>query len=394
MNLTLDDEQRQLQASVARYMAQRYGVAKRHEIAASAAGYSREAWQDFAGFGWLALPLPEAHGGLGGSAVDVGLLMQAFGRSLVMEPYVSTVLLAGGLIASVGSTAQQAAWLPGIAEGRTLMALAHAEGSRHQMHQVQTTAQHTPQGWVLSGSKRVVLDGPLADVLVVSARLADAPARLALFLVGRDAIGLQQRALRTVDGRHAADLQLEQVALAADALLGEGQVTDALPALEATLDRTRAALAAEALGCMRALLETTLDYCRTRVQFDQPLSANQVLRHRMVDMAVQCEESESMALLAALKADAPANERALAVSAAMDKIVRGARFVAEQAVQLHGAMGVTEEVAVGAWLKRLLHFEAMLGTPGYHLKRHARLRGLTVGATNSATHAAPQTLKA
>lgn len=376
MDLTLNDEQRLLQDSADRYVAQRYGYSVRNEIAASVEGFSRAVWQDFASFGWLALPLPVAHGGLGGDAVDLGLLMTAFGRGLVMEPYLPA-LLGGGLIAAVGTAAQQADWLPAVAEGRCLLAFAHAEpGNRHRMHQVDTRALRSPGGWVLRGRKHLVLGGASADALVVSARIAGASGDaqgLGLFTVRGDAPGLSRQPVVLVDGRRACQLELDAVHVNAAAWLGG--LDDALPQIDAALDRARAAALAEAHGCMRALLDATLTYTKTRVQFGQALAANQVLRHRMVDMAVQCEEAQSMALLAALKADAPADERSLAVSSAMNKVMRGARFVAEQAVQLHGAMGVTEEVAVGAWLKRLMAFELMLGGSSYHLDRHARLRG-------------------
>ena len=382
MDLTPSDEQRLLRESADRFVNETYTADHRRRVASDPLGFSAEIWKQFAELGWLALPIAEAHGGLGGGAVEIGILMEAFGRGLVSEPYLSTVVIGAALISECGTDAQKQALLPKIADGSLVLAFAHSERqARFDLADVRTAAKKTPDGWRLDGSKTAVLDGNAAGQIIVSARVDDGsgkPGKLCLFLVPQGTRGLASRDYPRLGGGRACNLELNGVQLPADALLGDG--SDALPAIEAVIDRAMAALGAEAVGIMQTLLDQTLEYTKIRKQFGRPLSANQVIRHRLADMAMQCDEARSMALRAALMADAEPVARSRAASGAKAKIGKCARFVAEQSVQLHGAMGVTEELDVGSYFKRLLAFDTLFGGSAHHYRRHAALGGRAVQA--------------
>jgi alkylation response protein AidB-like acyl-CoA dehydrogenase len=382
MDLTLSDEQRLLRESAERFVSETCNAEYRRRLANDPLGFSAEIWKQFAELGWLALPIPEAYDGLGGGAVEIGILMEAFGRGLVSEPYLSTVVIGAALVAECGSEAQKRALLPDIADGSLYLAFAHSErAARFDLAEVATTAAKTPEGWRLNGNKTAVLDGNAAGQIIVSARIAGdgaSPGKLCLFLVPADVPGLTKRDFPRLGGGRACNLEVRDVRLPADALLGDG--ADALPAIEAVVDRAMAALGAEAVGIMQTLLDQTLEYTKIRKQFGRPLSANQVIRHRLADMAMNCDEARSMALRAALMADAEPVARGRAASGAKAKIGKCARFVAEQAVQLHGAMGVTEELDIGSYFKRLLAFDTLFGGSAHHYRRHAALGGRPVQA--------------
>jgi alkylation response protein AidB-like acyl-CoA dehydrogenase len=380
MDLTLSDEQRLLRESVDRFIAETYDADHRRRVAADPLGFSPAIWKQFADLGWLALPIEETHGGLGGGAIETGILMEAFGRGLVTEPYLSTVVIGAGLISECGSDAQKQAILPRVANASLHLAFAHSErAARFDLGKVDTTATRTATGWRLDGHKTAVLDGNAAGQIIVSARLADddgTPGKLCLFLVPSGTAGIGLRDYSRLGGGRACNLDLAGVQLVADALLGDGG--DALPKIEGVIDRALAALGAEAVGIMQIMLDMTLDYTKIRKQFGRPLAANQVIRHRLADMAMQCDEARSMALRAALMADAEPVERGRAASGAKAKIGKCARFVAEQSVQLHGAMGVTEELDIGSYFKRLLAFDTLFGGSAHHYRRHAALGGRRV----------------
>jgi len=382
MDLTPSDEQRLLRESADRFVSETYTADHRRRTANDPLGFSTKIWKQFADLGWLALPIAEAHGGLGGGAVEIGILMEAFGRGLVSEPYLSTVVIGASLISECGTDAQKQALLPKIADGSLCLAFAHSERqARFDLADVRTTAKKAPDGWCLDGNKTAVLDGSAAGQIIVSARVDDGsgkPGKLCLFLVPQGTRGLASRDYPRLGGGRACNLELNSVQLPADALLGDGR--DALPVIEAVIDRVMAALGAEAVGIMQTLLDQTLEYTKIRKQFGRPLSANQVIRHRLADMAMQCDEARSMALRAALMADAEPVARSRAASGAKAKIGKCARFVAEQSVQLHGAMGVTEELDIGAYFKRLLAFDTLFGGTAHHYRRHAALGGRAVQA--------------
>jgi alkylation response protein AidB-like acyl-CoA dehydrogenase len=380
MDLTPSDEQRLLRESADRFVSETYTADHRRRIASDPLGFSADIWKQFADLGWLALPIAEAHGGLGGGAIEIGILMEAFGRGLVSEPYLSTVVIGASLISKCGTDAQKQLLLPKIADGSLYLSFAHSERqARFDLANVRTIAKKTPDGWCLDGHKTAVLDANAAGQIIVSARVDDGngkPGKLCLFLVPQGTRGLALRDFPRLGGGRACNLELRAVQLPADALLGDG--SDALPSIEAAIDRAMAALGAEAVGIMQTLLDQTLEYTKIRKQFGRPLSANQVIRHRLADMAMQCDEARSMALRAALMADAEPVARSRAASGAKAKIGKCARFVAEQSVQLHGAMGVTEELDIGAYFKRLLAFDTLFGGSAHHYRRHAALGGRPV----------------
>ena len=379
MDLNLSDEQRLLRESVDRFNAETYDADHRRRSAGDPLGFSPAIWKQFADLGWLALPIAEEYGGLGAGSVETGIVMEAFGRGLVSEPYLSTVVIGAGLIAACGSEAQKQAMLPKIADGSLRLAFAHSErAARFDLSKVETAAMKVADGWRLDGRKTAVLDGHAAGQIIVSARVASddgTAGKLSLFLVPAGTPGLTLRDYARLGGGRACNLDLANVSLAADALLGDGD--DALPQIEAVVDRALAALGSEAVGIMQIMFDMTLEYTKVRQQFGRPLSANQVIRHRLADMAMHCDEARSIALRAAVMADAEPIARGRAASGAKAKIGKSARFVAEQSVQLHGAMGVTEELDIGSYFKRLLAFDTLFGGSAHHYRRHAALGGRT-----------------
>jgi pimeloyl-CoA dehydrogenase small subunit len=370
MDFSYSEIQQALQDSLRRFLAKEYDFEKRKHISRSAAGYSPEHWRSLAEMGVLGLGIPEAHGGMGGSPVDTMLVMEAFGRAMVLEPYLATVVLSAGLVRDVGSEAQQAALLPGIAMGERLMAFAHYEqGSRYALENVATTAKREGGGYVLHGAKSVVLSGPQAGAFIVSARTAGGPrdrTGVSLFVVERGAPGLEVQGYVTQDGGRAAEVKLANVRVGAEALLG--QEGAALPAIERAVDLGIAALCAEAVGAMDALVETTREYLKTRKQFGVPIGKFQALQHRMADMLIATEQARSMAIVAAVKVQSgDAAERRRMVSSAKALVGQSARYVGQQAVQLHGGMGVTDELAAAHLFKRLTVINTTFGDADHHL---------------------------
>ena len=364
MDFNYTDEQNALRDTLSRFIAKDYPFEARRALAKSADGFSRDHWKQFADLGLLALPFPEDFGGMNGNAVDTMLVMEAFGRGLVLEPYLATVVVAGHLIRDAGSAAQKEALLPAIAGGELMLALAHYErGARYEVSRVDTAAKADGSGWTLSGAKGVVLGGGAADKLLVSASTGKG---VSLFLVDSKAQGVTVRSTMTQDGGRAAEVRLDNVSVGADALVG--QKDGALPAIERALDYGIAAMCAESVGIMAALDEATLEYLKTRKQFGQPIGRFQALQHRMVDMVIATEQARSMAMMAAVKADSPnAAERRRAISAARAYIGQQARFVGQQAVQLHGGMGVVDELNVSHYFKRLTMINATFGDVDHHL---------------------------
>lgn len=376
MDFTLSEEQRLLQDSVGRFIAAEYGFEKRREAMKSAEGFSRANWRKLAELGLLGLPIDEAHGGSGGSPVDIMVVMEQFGRGLVVEPYFSSVIVAGGLIARAGNDRQKQGLLGPLAEGRLTLAFAHGEKqARYMLSDVQTVAQRNGGAFLLSGHKSVVLHGDSADKLIVSARTSGSgrEARgISLFLVDRGANGLSLRGSPTIDGLRSAEVTLADVRVGPEAVMGTAD--GALPVIERTVDAAIAALCAEAVGAMAALNETTLDYLKTRQQFGAPIGRNQALQHRMVDMRIAFEQAKSMACLAAMMAGSPDdNARRRAVSAAKVQIGRSARFIGQQAVQLHGGIAMTDEYKAGHYFKRLTMIGATFGDVDHHLGRFTDL---------------------
>ncbi len=366
MNFNYTEEQLALQDTLRRFISKDYAFEHRRTLAKSTDGFDRNAWKTFADFGILALPFHEDFGGMNGTAVDTMLVIEMLGRGLALEPYVSAVVLCGGLIRDAGSDAQKEALLPVIAGGELMLALAHHEaGGRYQLDHVITTATPHNGGWKLDGTKAVVLGAPSADKLIVSARDSGG---VSLFLVDAKAPGLTLRTYPTQDGARAANIKLAGVEVGADALIGAAG--RGLSIVERALDYANAALCAEAVGIMSALNEITLEYLKTRKQFGVPIGNFQALQHRMADMVIATEQARSMATLAAVRVDSlDAAERSRAVAAAKAYVTQSARLVGQQAVQLHGGMGVVDELNVGHYFKRLTMIGLTFGDADYHLGR-------------------------
>jgi alkylation response protein AidB-like acyl-CoA dehydrogenase len=366
VDLRYDTEHVILRDSAESFLAKRYDYRAVRKTAAGEAGWNQEIWAEFATLGWLGLPFALEDGGSGGGAVELAILMEAFGKHLVIEPYLATVVLGGGLIAGLGSQAERRALLPAVIEGSCRLAFAHEDRG------APTQAQRRTDGYVLQGAKKVVLGGEMADTLLVSASLGDGKqGKIAIFVVPKGTRGLTLRPYRMVDGNRAANVDLTDVTVPRSALLGGNE--DAASAIETVLHRAIAALSADAVGAIAAMVAATVDYAKTRVQFGQPIANFQALAHRMVDIKVKEEEARAASLFATLSLDGPPDIRARAVSGAKAKIGRCARVVHQEAIQLHGAIGTTNELALGGYAKRLIAYEILFGSTREHLRRYGAI---------------------
>jgi pimeloyl-CoA dehydrogenase small subunit len=383
MDFDLSEEQRMLKDSAERLIAERYGFEQRKKYMKEQDGFSRDLWRRYAEMGLLGLPFDERHGGAGGGPIETMIVMEAFGRGLTLEPYLATVILSGGLIRLAGSEAQCAELLPRIADGSLLAAWAHGEPqSRYELCNVACTARRDADGWILDGSKSHVMHGDSAGKLIVSARISGEQRDrdgIALFLVDADAPGVQRRGYPTQDGLRAARIGLSGVRVASRNALGEPG--KAAPIIERVADCALAATAAEAVGAMAAAHETTIEYLKTRKQFGVTIGSFQALQHRAVDMLVELEQARSMALFAAMMVDEPdAVERRKAISAATVQVRNSGRYIGQQAVQLHGGIGMTLEYKIGHYFKRFTAMETLFGDTDHHLAALAEAGGLIAPA--------------
>ena len=376
MDFSLNEEQQLLKDSVDRFIRENYDLADRRKLVASADGFSRDHWRTMAELGWLGAALPEDYGGIGGGPVETMVIMEGFGRGLVVEPYFASVVLGGNLILSGATDTLKSAILPKLADGRLLLAFAFAERqARYDLFDVETGARKHGAGYRLNGHKGVVLDGAAADKIILSARTAGSrrdKAGLTLFAVDGDAKGVSRRRYRTIDGLRAAEVTFENVDVPADAVIGP--VDGAMPLIDDVARRGIAALAAEAVGIMDRMQSLTNEYLKTRQQFGRPLGKFQALQHRMVDILIACEESRSAALVATLRLDDDdASQRNRAAAAAKVKIGQSGRFIGQSAIQLHGGMGMTDEMHISHYFKRLSMIDTLFGDHAYHLRRYSGL---------------------
>ncbi|EON91935.1 acyl-CoA dehydrogenase [Marinobacter lipolyticus SM19] len=370
MNFDLTEEQQMLNDSLRRFVTNEYCFEKRGEMISSGAGIDKATWENFAEMGLLGFTFPEDYDGLGGNAIDTLVVMENFGRGLVVEPYLATVVLAGGLIRDAGNEAQKADILPGITSGERLLALAHNEpGARYNLSYVQTTARKDGVDFLISGQKTAVLHGGQANQLIVSARTSgnvNDESGLSLFLVDRNAKGVTVDDFATHDGHRTAEISFNNVSVSADNLIGS--MDKAFPTIEKAVDLGIAALCAEAVGAMEAMNAATLEYIKTRKQFGTPIGKFQVLQHRMADMFIQTEQAKTMAILAASEADSDDRaSRREAISMAKTLVGQAARYVGQQGVQLHGGMGVTDEMFAAHLFKRLTLINLLFGDADHHL---------------------------
>ena len=374
MDFDLTDEQRLLSDSVDRLLADTYTFEKRKTYLGEPEGWSRGLWSQYAELGLLGLPFAEEYGGFGGGGIETMLVMQAFGRVLALEPYLASVVLSGTALRLAGNKAQQSALLPQIAEGKLVVAFAHGERqARYDLSDVLTNAKPKGGGWVLDGGKSVVVHGDIADKLIVSARVngdRNDPGGIALFVVDAKANGVARRAYRLRDGMGAAEIALAGVEVGRDALLCEAGA--AFPVIERVVEAGIAATAAEAVGAMETMQAMTLEYLKTRQQFGRPIGDNQALQHRATEMFVALEQGRSLAILAAMMVEEPdAAERARNIAMVKVGVGQAARFVSQNAVQLHGGIGMTEEYAVGHYFRRVMVIEHTFGDTAHHLSRLA-----------------------
>ena len=375
LHISLSVEQRMLHDSVSRYLEKAYGFQDRQRMVASGAEFDAAKWQDFADMGWLGLPLPAAYGGAGGNALDLLVLMQGFGRALVVEPYLGSVVLCGMTVAKAGTPAQRDRILSALASGQQRMAYACAEPhADYDLLDVRTLANKDGDEFVLDGEKSVVLGAGCAQLLLVSARTAgqmNDRAGLSLFLVDRSAPGVSLRSYATIDGRRAAEVSLRQVRVGSNDVLGP--LHGAAPLLEYAQTMGTIALLGEAVGCLEGALAHTVQYHKDRIQFGKPLSHYQALRHRVADLYVATEETRALCMLAAhaWADNEPDAQRAVAGAKAWVGSV--GRRAAEDAVQLHGAIAITDEYAVGHYLKRIVAIDRSFGDSSEALDRYHAL---------------------
>ena len=375
MDFDLNEEQRLLQDSVTRLLSDRYAFTARRNYAKEADGWSKDVWNQYAEMGLLGLPFDESVGGMGASGTETMLVMEAMGKVSILEPYLASVVLGGTALKLAGTSAQKSAILPGVAEGTIKLAFAHGERqARHDLTDVLTTAKKDGAGWVLDGAKSVILHGDCADKLIVSARTSgerDDASGITLFIVDAESEGVARRGYKLHDSTPAAELSFSSVRVADSAVLGA--VGDGLKIIQRVMEAGIAATAAEAVGAMETLYEMTVEYLKTRVQFGKPIGTNQVLQHKAADMLVELEQGRSMAMLAAVTVDEPdAAERERLMSQIKVHTGRAATFVAKTAVQLHGGIGMTEELAIGTYFRRIMVIEQLFGDTAHHLAKLAR----------------------
>jgi len=377
MNFDYSEEQQLLAASIRRLVEKQYAFETRRAIVASDSGVSDPVWRSLADLGLLALPLPAEAGGFDGGAVDLMSAMEAFGEALLVEPYLATVALAAQMIRRGGTSEQRQEWLPQVATGEAKLAFAHAErGARYNLAQVSTRAVRDGAGFVIDGRKSVVLHGTGADALVITARTSgadDARDGLSAFIVAAGTPGVGLHAYRTIDGMRAADISLDGVRVGADALIGVEH--QALPLVEQVVDFATALICAEAVGAIRYACDATLEYLKTRKQFGVPIGSFQALQHRMVDMVISGEQARSMASLACASVDSEQDpvKRMRVVSAAKVRIADACRHIAQESVQLHGGMGMTDEMKISHTFRRLTVIAQQFGDADHHLERFAAL---------------------
>ena len=376
MDFSFSDEQTLLQDSIEKFIQNDYAFDARQRVVREEQGFSSDNWRTFAELGWLGVPFPEADGGFGGTAIESMIMSEQFGKGLVVEPFLATVVLAGGALKIGGSASQKEKYLAGVMDGSLQGALAYAEPQgRFNLADLTTTASPEGDGYVINGYKAVVVNGPSADFLVVSCRTGggqrDADG-VSLFVLPADTEGVARRDYPTVDAFRASEVTLENVRVGSDALIGEEG--KGLAILEQVVDEAILAVGAEAVGCMEVLYKTTVEYCKTREQFGQPIGKFQVLQHRMVDMFMEHEQAKSLMYMAAMRLDEGYGPEAQkAVSAFKVQVGKSGRFVGQNAVQLHGGMGMTEELNVGHYFKRLTMIDTLFGNVDFHLKRFGSL---------------------
>ncbi|MBL6899894.1 acyl-CoA dehydrogenase family protein [Gammaproteobacteria bacterium] len=375
MDFTFNEEQTLIQDQVDQFIQKEYDWETRQSLSNSDLGFGDDNWQKFAELGWLGISTSEECGGFGGSAIESMLIMEAFGKGLVVEPFLETIIMCGGLIDEHGTDQQKSSILESAIEGKMHLAMAYAEPqSRFNLSDVVTEAKEDGDSFVLNGYKSVVMNGPSANKLIVSARTSGAQLDengITLFLIDGDAEGLNKTNYKTVDGRRASDLTIENLKVTKDNIIG--QINDGFTLLDSSIDRAILAISAEAVGAMEVLYKTTVEYTKTREQFGTSIGKFQVLQHRMVDMFMEYEQCKSLLYMATMKQEEGSIDSKKAISGLKYQVGKAGKFIGQQAVQLHGGMGVTDELNVGHYFKRLTTIGTIFGNTDYHLKKYSSL---------------------
>ena len=375
MDFTFNEEQSLIQDQVDQFVQKEYDWETRQALSNSDLGFGEDNWKKFADLGWLGICVSEDSGGFGGSSIESMLIMEAFGKGLVVEPFLETVIMSGGLIDDHGSDEQKSSVLEPAISGEMHLALAYAEPqSRFNLSDVVTEAKSDGDSFILNGYKSVVMNGPSADKIIISARTSGAQldeSGISLFIVDANSDGLNKTNYKTVDGRRASDLTLENVSVSKSSLIGDQDKGFAI--LDSAIDKAILAISAEAVGAMEVLYKTTVEYTKTREQFGTAIGKFQVLQHRMVDMFMEYEQCKSLLYMATMKHEEGAEDAKKAISGLKYQVGKAGKFIGQQAVQLHGGMGVTDELNVGHYFKRLTTIGTIFGNTDYHLKKYTSL---------------------
>jgi len=375
MDFTFNEEQSLIQDQVDQFVQKEYDWETRQSLSNSDLGFGNDNWQKFAELGWLGISVSEKSGGFGGSAIESMLIMEAFGKGLVVEPFLETVIMSAGLIDDHGSEAQKSSILEPAIAGEMHLALAYAEPqSRFNLSDVVTDAKADGDNFILNGYKSVVMNGPSANKIIVSARTSGSQLDqngITLFVVDSDSNGIEKTNYKTVDGRRASDIGIENVVVSKEDIVGE--VDGGFQLLDSAIDKAILAISAEAVGAMEVLYKTTVEYTKTREQFGTAIGKFQVLQHRMVDMFMEYEQCKSLLYMATMKHEEGAPDAKKAISGLKYQVGKAGKFIGQQAVQLHGGMGVTDELNVGHYFKRLTTVGTIFGNTDYHLKKYSSL---------------------
>ena len=375
MDFTFNEEQSLIQDQVDQFIQKEYDWETRQSLSNSDLGFGQENWQKFAELGWLGISVSEDSGGFGGSAIESMLIMEAFGKGLVVEPFLETMIMSGGIIDDHGTVEQKSVLLEPAIAGDMQLALAYAEPqSRFNLSDVVTEAKADGENFILNGYKSVVMNGPSANKIIVSARTSGSQldeSGITLFVIDSEASGLNKTNYKTVDGRRASDLTIENVSVSQDDIVGELDLGYKI--LDSAIDKAILAISAEAVGAMEVLYKATVEYTKTREQFGTAIGKFQVLQHRMVDMFMEYEQCKSLLYMATMKHEEGAVDSKKAISGLKYQVGKAGKFIGQQAVQLHGGMGVTDELNVGHYFKRLTTVGTIFGNTDYHLKKYTSL---------------------
>ncbi|MDH3747927.1 MAG: acyl-CoA dehydrogenase family protein [Gammaproteobacteria bacterium] len=373
MNFSLDDTQTMLADSIEKFIENDYDFESRQKYSGSDTGFSIDVWKMFAELGWTAVPFSEDDGGFGGSPIDVMIMMQRFGRALIVEPYLANIILSGGILRRAANAEQRERWLHPIIAGDLHASLAFVEPQgRYDLANIATTASAEGDGWILDGRKGYVLNGRNAELLLVPARTSGAQSDadgITLFAIDASTDGVSIDDYPTVDGHQAAEIVLDDVRVDSEAVIGN--VDAGFAALDATIDDATLAVCAEAVGIMQVLKDKTVEYAKNRIQFGVPIGSFQALQHRMVDMLTDCEQSQSLLMWATMVNAAGQSDAKRAISAIKYKIGTTGRKVGEEAVQIHGGMGVSWELDIAHYFKRLVTIGQIFGNADWHLDKLA-----------------------